>query len=165
MIQSPLFLDTFNALGTNATPMPFTELYTAMEQKAVDGQENPPATILASKFYEVQKHLVLSRHMYSAWVLLISKKTWDGLSADEKKIFDEALVAARDVQRKAARAMTEKSRKKLTDSGMKLNEIDAKELERMKVVAKPVTEKYAAQLDPALVKAFYAELERTKNLK
>ena len=79
MIQSPLFLDTFNALGTNATPMPFTELYTAMEQKAVDGQENPPATILASKFYEVQKHLVLSRHMYSAWVLLISKKTWDGL--------------------------------------------------------------------------------------
>ena len=69
------------------------------------------------------------------------------------------------MQRKAARAMTEKSRKKLTDSGMKLNEIDAKELERMKAVAKPVTEKYAAQLDPALVKAFYAELERTKNLK
>ena len=63
VIQSPLFLDTFNALGTNATPMPFTELYTAMEQKAVDGQENPPATILASKFYEVQKQLVLSRHM------------------------------------------------------------------------------------------------------
>ncbi|MBA4265324.1 MAG: ABC transporter substrate-binding protein, partial [Comamonadaceae bacterium] len=82
VIQSPLFLDTFNALGTNAIPMPFTELYTAMEQGAVDGQENPPATILASKFYEVQKHLVLSRHMYSAWVLLMSKKTWDGLSAE-----------------------------------------------------------------------------------
>ena len=73
VIQSPLYLDTFNALGTNATPMPFTELYTAMEQGAVDGQENPVGLILASKFYEVQKHLVLSRHIYSTWVLLMSK--------------------------------------------------------------------------------------------
>jgi len=65
VIQSPLFLDTFSALGANATPMPFTELYSAMEQAAVDGQENPAATILSSKFYEVQKHMVLSRHMYT----------------------------------------------------------------------------------------------------
>ncbi|NOK07282.1 DctP family TRAP transporter solute-binding subunit, partial [Myxococcus xanthus] len=85
VIQNQLFIDSFNALGANATPMPFTELYSAMEQKAVDGQENPTATILTSKFYEVQKHLVLSRHIYSTWVFLMSKKTWDGLSAEEQK--------------------------------------------------------------------------------
>ena len=164
-ILNPLYVDLFNALGANAVPMPFPELYTALEMKTVDGQENPETSVDANKFYEVQKFFSGTRHIYNPQMLMVSKKLWDSLSADEKKIFDEALVAARDVQRKAARAMTEKSRKKLTDSGMKLNEIDAKELERMKAVAKPVTEKYAAQLDPALVKAFYAELERTKNLK
>ena len=54
MIQSPIYIDMFNALGANAVPMPFPELYTALEQKAVDGQENPVTTILSSKFNEVQ---------------------------------------------------------------------------------------------------------------
>jgi tripartite ATP-independent transporter DctP family solute receptor len=60
VIQNPLFIETFTALGANALPMPFPEVYTALETKTVDGQENPLATILASKFYEVQKHAVLS---------------------------------------------------------------------------------------------------------
>lgn len=85
VIQNPLFIETFATLGANATPMAFSELYSAMDQKAVDGQENPTATILASKFYEVQKHVVTSNHMYSAWVLLLSKKAWDSFTADEKK--------------------------------------------------------------------------------
>ena len=87
-----------------------------------------------------------------------------GLSNREQSASD-ALAEARDVQRKAARAMTAKSRKVLTDHGMQLNEIDPAELARMKNAVKPVTDKYAAQLDPALIKAFYAELEKTKNLK
>ena len=61
VIQNPLFIDTFNALGANALPMPFPELYSALEQKMVDGQENPTATILSSKFYEVQKYVVMSQ--------------------------------------------------------------------------------------------------------
>ena len=69
------------------------------------------------------------------------------------------------MQRKAAREMTAKSRKVLTDHGMLLNEIAPAELARMKDAVKPVTDKFAAQLDPALIKAFYAELEKTKNLK
>ena len=98
-------------------------------------------------------------------MMMVSKKFWDSLSADEKKIFEEAAVEARDVQRKSARAMTEKSRKVMTDHGMQLNEIDPAELARMKEAVKPVVDKYAAQLDPALVKAFNAELDRVKNLK
>ena len=164
-ILNPLYVDLFNALGANAVPMPFPELYTALEMKTVDGQENPETSVDANKFYEVQKFFSGTRHIYNPQMMMVSKKFWDSLSADEKKIFEDALVEARDVQRKAARAMTEKSRKKLTDAGMKLNEIAPSEIERMKAVAKPVTDKYAGQLDPALVKAFYAELERTKNLK
>jgi tripartite ATP-independent transporter DctP family solute receptor len=164
-ILNPLYVDMLNALGANAVPMPFPELYTALEMKTVDGQENPETSVDSSKFYEVQKYFSADRHIYNPQMLMVSKKFWDTLSSDEKKIFEEAMAEARDVQRKAARAMTVKSRKALTDHGMLLNEIEPAELARMKDAVKPVTEKYAAQLDPALVKAFYAELEKTKNLK
>ena len=164
-ILNPLYVEMFNTLGANAVPMPFPELYSAMETKTVDGQENPETTVDASKFYEVQKYFSATRHIYNPQMLMVGKKFWDSLSADEKKIFEEATVEARDVQRKAARAMTDKSRKVMTDNGMQLNEIAPAELARMRDAVKPVTDKYAAQLDPALVKAFQAELERTKNLK
>ena len=164
-IQNPLFLDMLNALGANAIAMPFPELYTALEMKTVDGQENPETTVDASKLYEVQRYFSGTRHIYDAQIVMISTKLWNTLSADEKKIFEEAMAESRDVQRKASRAMTAKSRKVLIDHGMLLNEIAPAELARMKDAVKPVTEKYAAQLDPALVKAFYAELEKTKNLK
>ncbi|HVL43362.1 MAG TPA: DctP family TRAP transporter solute-binding subunit, partial [Acidovorax sp.] len=76
VIQSPIYIDLFNALGANAVPMPFPELYTAMEQKAVDGQENPFSTILSSKFAEVQKYLTVTRHMYNPQAVIVSKKFW-----------------------------------------------------------------------------------------
>ncbi len=164
-ILNPLYVDMLNALGANAVPMPFPELYSAMEMKTVDGQENPETSVDANKFYEVQKYFSGTRHIYNPQMMMVSKKFWDSLSGDEKKIFQDALVEARDVQRKAARAMTAKSRKVLTDNGMQLNEIAPAELARMKAAVKPVEDKYAAQLDPALVKAFHAELEKTRNLK
>lgn len=164
-ILNPLYVEMFNTLGANAVPMPFPELYSAMETKTVDGQENPETTVDASKFYEVQKYFSATRHIYNPQMLMVGKKFWDTLSADEQKIFEEATIEARDVQRKAARAMTDKSRKVMTDHGMQLNEIAPTELARMRDAVKPVTDKYAAQLDAALVKAFQAELERTKNLK
>ena len=164
-ILNPLYVDMLNALGANAVPMPFPELYTALEMRTVDGQENPETSVDANKFYEVQKYFSGTRHIYNPQMMMVSKKFWDTLSADEKKIFQDATIEARDTQRKAARAMTERSRKVMTDHGMLLNEIDPAELAKMKAAVKPVTDKYAAQLDQELVKAFYAELEKTKNLK
>jgi tripartite ATP-independent transporter DctP family solute receptor len=164
-ILNPLYVEMLNILGANAVPMPFPELYSALETKTVDGQENPETSVDANKFYEVQKYFSGTRHIYNPQMVLASKKFWDTLSADEKKIFEDAFLEARDLQRKAARAMTGKSRKVMTDNGMELNEIDPAELARMSAAVKPVTDKYAAQLDPDLVKAFYAELEKVKNLK
>ena len=162
VIQSPLFLDTFNALGTNATPMPFTELYTAMEQKAVDGQENPPATILASKFYEVQKHLVLSRHMYSAWVLLISKKTWDGLSADEKKIVQEAAREATVFERKTIRAFSETALGELKKAGMQITELPAAEQAKLRTKLQPVLAKYGKEFGEETTSEMMGELAKAR---
>jgi len=162
VIQNPLFLDTFNTLGANATPLPFTELYSAMEQAAVDGQENPPATILASKFYEVQKHLVLSHHMYSTWVLLMSKKTWDGLSAQEQKIVQDAAREATAYERKTIRAFGDKALGELKKLGMQVTELPPAEQAKLRAKLQPVMAKYAKEFGEATTAEMMAELAKVR---
>jgi tripartite ATP-independent transporter DctP family solute receptor len=162
VIQNPLFIETFNALGANALPMPFTELYSAMEQKAVDGQENPTATVLASKFYEVQKYLVQSRHIYSAWVLLLSKKTWDGFSADEKKAVQEAAREATLFERKTIRAFSEQALVDLKKHGMQVTDLPPAEQARMKEKLQPVIAKFSKEFGETTAKEMFSELERIR---
>jgi len=164
-ILNPLYIDMLNALGANAVPMPFPELYVALESRAVDGQENPYATAEASKFYEVQKYMSATKHIYNPQMMLVSKKFWDQLSADEKKILEAAALEARDYQRKVAREMSDKSRQFLLSKGMQINDIAPQEIARMRDKVKPVVDKYAAQVGEPLVKEFYQELEKAKGLK
>ena len=164
-ILNPLYIDMLNALGANAVPMPFPELYTALESKAVDGQENPYATAEASKFYEVQKFMSATRHIYNPQMMLVSKKFWDQLSADEKKVLETSAAEARDYQRKVAREMSDKSRQFLVKQGMQINDVSPQEIARMRDKVKPVIDKYTAQVGEPLVKEFYAELEKAKALK
>ena len=84
VIPNPINVDWVKALGANPTPLPFPEVYSALEQKAIDGQENPETVIAANKFYEVQKHIVISNHQYNPQSVLISKKFWDGLNAEQQ---------------------------------------------------------------------------------
>ncbi|WP_026431333.1 TRAP transporter substrate-binding protein [Paracidovorax oryzae] len=162
VIQNQLFIDSFNALGANATPMPFTELYSAMEQKAVDGQENPTATILTSKFYEVQKHLVLSRHIYSTWVLLMSRKAWDSLSAEEQKIVQEAAKEATAFERKAIRALEAKALGELKKLGMQVTELPPAEQAKLRDKLQPVVAKYSKEFGEDTTREMMAELEKAR---
>jgi tripartite ATP-independent transporter DctP family solute receptor len=162
VIQNPMFVDTFATLGANATPMAFTELYSAMEQKAVDGQENPTATILASKFYEVQKHVVTSRHMYSAWVLLLSKKAWDGLTPEEQKAVQEAGREATIYERKTIRDFSTNALSELKKQGMQVTELSAAEQTKMREKLVPVITKYSKEFGEATAKEMFAELERIR---
>ena len=99
VIPNPINVDWVKAVGATPTPLPFPEVYAALEQKAIDGQENPVTVINANKFYEVQKHVVLSNHQYNPQSVIISKKFWEKLSAAEKKIVaDAALDAKREIQ-------------------------------------------------------------------
>lgn len=164
-IQNPLYVDMLNTLGANAVPMAFTELYTALDTKAVDGQENPYATLEASKFYEVQKYMSATKHIYNPQLLLVGKKFWDTLSPAEKKIFQDAANEARDYQRKVARDMSDKSRQFLVKSGMQINDIAPQEIARMRDKVKPVVDKYSAQIGAPLVQEFYAELDKARKQK
>jgi TRAP-type transport system periplasmic protein len=162
VIQNPLFIDSFGALGTNAVPMPFTELYSAMEQKAVDGQENPPATILASKFFEVQKHLVLSKHIYSTWVLLMSKKTWDSLSPEEQKAVQAAAREATAFERKTIREFNAKAVGELKSVGMQVTEFSEAERAKMSAKLQPVVAKYSKEFGEDATKEMMAELQKAR---
>ncbi len=162
VIQSPIYLDTFSALGANALPMPFTELYTALEQKAVDGQENPTATILASKFYEVQKHLALTRHIYSVWVLLLSKKAWDSFSPDERKAVTEAAREATLFERKTIRDFGEKALGELKSKGMQVTELPPAEQAKLRDKLQPVVAKFSKEASEPLSKLMFSELERIR---
>ncbi|WP_174874089.1 TRAP transporter substrate-binding protein [Vogesella oryzae] len=144
VMQNPVYIDMFNSFGANAVPMAFSELFTALETKTVDGQENPVNTIQSSKFYEVQKYLSVTKHVYSPWVVTVSKKWWDGLSRDEQKVLQDAANSSRAFERKDSRAEAMRSVKFLAQQGMQINYVSDAELKRMRDKAKPAFDKFAA---------------------
>lgn len=161
-LQAPMVIDSFKALGANAVPLPFPELYTAMETKAVDGQDNPIVAFEANKFYEVQKHLSTSRHIYNPLLVMMSKKSWDSLSPAEQKIVTEAANETRDYQRKISREMEAKAIEAIKKHGTVLTEITPAERDRMREKTKPVAEKYTAEIGADLVKDVYAEINKVR---
>jgi tripartite ATP-independent transporter DctP family solute receptor len=103
--QAPLYMMYAKAVGANATPIAFAEVYLALQNRTVDGQENPLPTIQAKKFFEVQSHINLTEHMIDNLVTVVAGPLWNKLNADEKKAFDEvykqAAARATDAIRKS----------------------------------------------------------------
>lgn len=139
VMQNPVFIDTFKAVGANAVPLAFAELFTALETKAVDGQENPYTTIVSSKFYEVQKYLTVTNHVYSPWVVTVSKVFWDKLSDDERKVLVESAKVARDSERLDTREQSKKALEQLKADGMDVTVMAPEEVAKLRVEAEPVT--------------------------
>ncbi len=162
VVQTPIYIDLFKELGANAVPMPFPELYTALEQKAVDGQENPVTVIVTSKFYEVQQHITLTRHIYNPQALLISKKFWDKLSEAENKILREAAVAATAYQRQLSRAKEDDAIETLRKNGMQVTILSPVELQRFRAKAKAVIDKHTQSVGSALVDELNAEIAKAR---
>lgn len=140
VMQNNIFLDSFKTLGANAVPMAFGEVFTALETRTIDGQENPFVTIETSKFSEVQKYLSVTRHAYTPFLVLYSKKLWDQLNPQEQAVLREAAREGQKVQRAANRALNEKSLASLRKT-MTVNEVSAAEQKRMLEKVKPVYDK------------------------
>ena len=163
VLQNPLMIDMFTALGSNAVPMPFPEVYTGLESKAIDGQENPFATILSSKFYEVNKHAVMSAHVYSAWTLIMSKKFWDKLTPDEQGLIKAAVAEATTYERTIMRDYDRKALEEVKAKGMQVTTLSDAERARMADKLKPVTEKFVTQFGAATANELRAELQRVRS--
>ena len=164
VIPNPVFLETFKTFKANPIPMPFAELYGALESKAVDGQENPYAVILSSKLYEVNKYVSGTNHVYATNPVQISKRFWDKLSPAEQKLLQDAAIEAQNYQRVVSREISGKAVAELKAKGMVHNEIAPAELARMRAEVKPVHDKFAASYEPAVMTLFKSELERVSKL-
>jgi tripartite ATP-independent transporter DctP family solute receptor len=162
VIPNAINVDWVSALGANPTPMPFPELYAALEQKAIDGQENPATVIAANKFHEVQKHVALTGHQYNPQTVIVSKKLWDQLSGDEKKLFTDAALEAAQHQRKVSREQAVAALETLKKSGMQVTEFSAAEQAKFRDKVKPVVDKHAAIVGADVVQALQAELAKVR---
>jgi TRAP-type transport system periplasmic protein len=162
VIPNPINVDWVKALGANPTPLPFPELYAALEQGAVDGQENPVATIKGAKLYEVQKYMTLTNHQYNPQSVVISKKFWDSLSAAEKKILQDAAHESAGYQRTQSRAQLQSGLEDLKKGGMQVTELPAAEVTKLREKMKPVIDKHAASVGEPTVKAMMAELAKLR---
>jgi tripartite ATP-independent transporter DctP family solute receptor len=162
VIPNPINVDWVKALDANPTPLPFPELYAALEQKAVDGQENPVATIRGAKLYEVQKFLTLTNHQYNPQSVVVSKKFWDSLSADEKKVVQESVAESAKFQREQSRSAAAGILDELKKNGMQVTELSPAEVAKLRDKMKPVIAKHQASVGDATVKAVMAELDKLR---
>jgi len=163
VIPNPINVDWVKALGANPTPLPFPELYSALEQKAVDGQENPVATINGAKLYEVQKNLALTGHQYNPQSVIISKKFWEKLSAAEKKIVADAVAESAKFQREKSRALEASILDNLKKNGMQVTQLSEAEMGKLRDKMRPVTAKYGVTVGQDVVKEVQAEIEKARS--
>lgn len=141
-LESSVCVDALGALGMDAVSMSFSELFTALQTGAVDGQENPLFTIYNSRFYEVQKYLSLTEHFYPVCPVMMNEITWNKLSPDQQAIVENAMKQAVDYERKLAGEELEAMLEGCKENGMEVNEVDkAPFIEAVQ----PVYDKYDSQ--------------------
>lgn len=160
VMQNPMLIESFRQMGFSPVPMAFPQLYAALKNREVDGQENPLPTILSSRFYEVQPYLTLSRHVYSAFVLLIARSTWDSFSAADQHLLSEAARDARDYQRKLNREMTAAALEQLKARGMQVSTMDVREAESVRRRLREVLDKYNHDIGEVTVISMYVALSQ-----
>jgi tripartite ATP-independent transporter DctP family solute receptor len=165
VLQLPTYINLFNTVGANAVPMPFTELYAALETHAVDGQDNPVTVIYNSKFNEVQKYLSLTRHTYNPQVLLISKKFWSQLSPDEQKLITASAAEATQYQRKVSLDREAGALEALKKAGMQVNELSPAEIARIRDKVKPVIDKASQNIGEAVLADMNAAIATARKAK
>ncbi len=158
-----VYIDLVNGLGANAVPMGFNETYTALEQGTIDGMSNPLINMVDGKFYEVSPNLAITNHVYQPSFLGMSKRLYDKLTADERKIIEEAATEAGVYQRKLSRDVAAKSLDQLKAKGVTVTVLPPAELDKMRDRLKPVIEKHTQQIGPEFVGEMMSELQKYRS--
>jgi tripartite ATP-independent transporter DctP family solute receptor len=150
-MENQVHMTAFRTIGVLPTPMAFPELFTALQQGTVDGQENPIGVILGAKFPQVQKYLTISQHVYSPALILMSPAVWNKLSAEEKTAFKEAAKVGAQAMRRKAREDAQNGVDELRKQGMEVvTDVDRKAFEE---ALKPAFAEYAKKFGQAKIDA------------
>ncbi|MGY0398972.1 MAG: TRAP transporter substrate-binding protein [Ostreibacterium sp.] len=161
-MQNKAHLDAFRALGANPTPMAFSELFSALQQGVVDGQENPYTNIYSQKLYEVQKYISNTGHVYSWVVFVVGKKFYDGLSVSEKKVMQKATHLAIEYMRASVKSQDEKSLQAMIDEGLVYTVLSPEVKSEMRQKVAPIVQKYAGKINPILYNKLIKEVNKLK---
>lgn len=162
VMANPVALETWKAIGANAVPMAFSEVFPALEIKALDGQENPLLHMYANKMQEVQKFISITNHVYTPVAMVASKKFWDGLTPADKAGIQKAATEAGLLQRKLLDEGNADVIGKFKAAGVTVNTVAPAELARIQEKVKPVVAKFAPQIGEDFVKEFQAEIEKVR---
>ena len=137
-----MYVDLFKLLGADPTSMSFSEVFTALQQGTIDGQENPWDTIRSGQIQEVQKYLSVWNYSYDPLVLSASSKLWNSLSDADKEIFSNAAIEACAAEVKASRAMDDECKQQFIDAGMEITELTPDQIQAFQDAVKPIYDQY-----------------------
>lgn len=158
-MNAPVHMAYVNALGAAATPIPYGELYSALQQGVVDGQENPVTNIKGLKFYEVQKYLILDKHVHDPSPLLMSQKTWDKLTPDQQAAVEKAGIEAGVYMRKLSEELEVANLKVLKDNGMIVIDLTPEQAAMFRDATKDVYKKFIKDAGQEAVDLYLKNLE------
>jgi TRAP-type transport system periplasmic protein len=163
VMQSPMALASFNAMGMNAVPMAFTEVYPALEIHALDGYEHPVVDMYANKMFEVQKYLTITNHVYTPVALLASKKWWSSLTPDQQQAIQKVAEETRTFERAEELRQADEVVGQLKAKGMAVTDMPPAELEKIRSAVQPVIDKSSEAIGTEFVQAFYGELKKFRS--
>lgn len=150
LMENPIYVETFRVLGANAVPMAWSETLTALQQKTIDGQENPINVIYSYKLCDSQKYLTLTHHTYSPNVIMISFRAWNSLTPEQQELVARAAKEGAQANRDIDNKMTAEWLEYLKEHGMVVTEPDG---EAFREAVKPIYEEYGAKFGTDLIKA------------
>lgn len=157
-MPAPVIQEQFKAFGATPTAIDFKELYTALQQKVVDGQENPIATIAAMRFFEVQKYLTLSDHGFLAYVFMINKPFLDKQPADVRKILVDSAREAGQFQRDIIQNAEKEHLETFRKAGVEITKLTPEQRARYEAVSRPVYDWFVQRHGPESLELLRREI-------
>ena len=162
VMQSPVIIEQFKAMGSTPVPIAFSETYNALQQGVVHGEENPLVSIVNMKFYEVQTHVILSNHAYLGYAFLFSQSFWDGLPDDVKTVLTDASLEAADYERQVTADKEEEFIQTIKDYGTEVITLTDEERAAFEEATRPVHDMFVDEIGQDLLDRTYKMIEEAQ---
>ena len=162
-MKVPAHVDTFKALGANPTPMNFGEVYSGLQQGVIDGQENPVAHIYSQRFFEVQKHMSLTGHVFTVYIPVINKTFFDSLPEDDRKLLLDSMAKAEDYQQQLVNSEEAGQLDEIKKAGVQVTQLSPDEIKIFMAKVEPVKAKYRTEAGAEVYDAWVKAVQESTN--
>lgn len=162
-MKVPAHVDTFKALGANPTPMNFGEVYSGLQQGVIDGQENPVAHIYSQRFFEVQKHMSLTGHVFTVYIPVINKTFFDSLPENDRTLLLDSMAKAEDYQQQLVSSEEAGQLDEIKKAGVQVTQLSPDEIKIFMAKVEPVKAKYRTEAGAEVYDAWVKAVQESTN--